>query len=106
MLKQFQAQGWSEKKVTQAINKMSIHDMCKLYLVTIRAIGVVNARQQLIDGFKKEFVDAYAENNAVTYEELTDKYLQEPLFLKVLTRLSLTQHDFKEIARIAIAKLK
>jgi len=102
LTKQYQAQGWSEKKATKAISKMSIHDMSRLYLLTIRAIGVVKARQEFIVGFEKEFIEAVKEDSKVTVEQLTDKYFAEKRFLEVLARLSLTQHDIKELARKAI----
>jgi len=76
--------------------------MSKLYLITIRAIGVPKARQEFLTGFEKEFTEAVAENKTVTLEQLTDKYFAEKRFIEVLIKLSLTQHDIKEIARKAI----
>jgi hypothetical protein len=61
LTKQLQAQGWSEKKVTSAINKMSIKEQAKLSLLSIRAVGVVKFRQEFIKGFEQEFADAVAE---------------------------------------------
>ena len=104
LTKQLQAQGWSEKKATQAINKLSIKEQAKLSLISIRAVGVVKFRQEFIKGFEKEFADAVKEKPDITVSELTDKYIVEPRFLEVLTKLSLTQHDIKELARKAGAK--
>jgi hypothetical protein len=98
MTKQLQAQGWSETKATKAINKLSIHGQAKLFLLTIRAVGVVKARQEFIVGFEKEFTDAVSENPSITVAVMTDKYFAEPRFIEVLSKLSLTQHNIKELA--------
>jgi hypothetical protein len=104
--KRLQAQGWSEKKATKAINKMSIHDQAKLSLLAVRAVGVIKYRQEFIIGFEKEFTDAVNDNPGITVEELTGKYFAEKRFIELLNKLSLTQHDIKELARKAIEKFK
>jgi hypothetical protein len=83
---------------------MSIHDQAKLSLLAIRAVGITKYRQEFIIGFEKEFADAVNDNPKITVEELTDKYFVEKRFIELLNKLSLTQHDIKELARKAIGK--
>lgn len=107
-LKALQAQGWTEKKATEAatraINHMSIHDQAKLSLLTIRAVGIPTFRAQFIGGFEKEFADEVAKNKDVTIAKLTDKYFAERRFNEVLQKLCMVQDDIKSLARRAGAK--
>ena len=105
MTKQLQASGWSEKKMTSAINKMSIKEQAKLSLLTIRAVGVVKFRGEFIYGFKKEFGEAVAQAPGITVEQLTSKYFAERRFLEVLAKLSMSQEDIKKLAIEAGGKI-
>lgn len=104
LTKQYQAQGWTEQKATTMINNMGVHEQSKLYLLTIRAVGVVKARQELLAGFAKDFDTEVKAHPGISVTDLTSKYFAEHRFLEVLQKLSLSLEDIKKVAAQAGGK--
>lgn len=89
-------------KAQSKLANLDIEKQCKVILKATKLGGKDMWRSEVLKGFPKDFAEAL--QPGMTADDLLKPYRDEPLFEKVLKRLSITWEEIESMAKEAVSE--